>query len=43
MATMKSFEVIVVFEGFLNSAISFVYASRILVRNQPRTLSGSSS
>jgi len=42
-ATRKNFEVIVVFEGFGNSAISFTYASKILARNQPRTFSGSSS
>src|SRR5262245_42636747 len=34
MVTKKSFEVIVIFKGFGNSAISFSYASRILVRNQ---------
>src|SRR5437764_97530 len=43
MATRKSFEVIVVFEGFGNGAISFAYANRTLAGNQPRTHSGSSS
>src|SRR5215831_17218292 len=34
MPTRRSFEVIVVSEGFGNSAITFAYASRILVPNQ---------
>ena len=40
MASRKSFEVILMSEGFGNDAISFAYASRIPGRNQPRTLSG---
>jgi hypothetical protein len=43
MATLKSFGVIVVFEGFANGPISFAYANRTLAGNQPRTHSGSSS